>query len=95
MEQTVNETTVVLTKGELSFFHRVLRNRKLFRVFSFVGIGVAVFLVILYTVVLNNMNGTRFALLILILLQAWANLKLFKAATIIQKLNVETKVTGE
>lgn len=86
MEKTINETVAKLTKSEQSFLKRILKNRKMFLIFSYAGIGIAGILLMLYTIFLGNMNGNRFALIILILLQSWANLKLFKVANILQKI---------
>lgn len=92
--QLAEDTETVLTAGEQSFLRRILRNRKFFLIFSYTGIGIAIFLLILYMIFLRNMNGTRFALIILILLLARANLRLYKASTIFQKLGMDKHMKG-
>ena len=87
IENMGKTTAAKLSKREQSFLLRVLKNRKMFLAFSYIGIVVAVFLLTLYMVFLDNMNGTRFALIIMILLKARANLKLYKAANILRKLS--------
>jgi len=87
--EIIKKTTVAkLSKREQSFLIRVLRNRKMFLVFSYIGIVAAVFLLTVYIVFLGNMNGTRVALIIMILLKARANLKLYKVSKIFQKINL-------
>lgn len=76
-----------LTAKERAFMQRLLRFRKFYFAVTWVGITVACLLLLAYLFWFNNMNGTRFALVILILLQSWGNLRLYKAASIIHKIN--------
>jgi ABC-type lipoprotein release transport system permease subunit len=76
-----------LSQRDRSFLLRILRHRRIFLVFSYIGIAVAVFLLTVYIVFFDSMNGTRIALIIMILLKARANLKLYKAANILRKLS--------
>ena len=74
-----------LTPQECSFLDRQVRNTGLYAVFTAIGLCVALALAI-WSLVDGALGGTRFALIILILLQARANLKQHKDAKLMSKL---------
>ena len=79
------EPTQLLTPKECSFLERQVRNTGRYAVFTAVGLGVALTLAI-WSVVDGALGGTRFALIILVLLHARANLKQHKDAKLMGKL---------
>ncbi len=79
------EPTQLLTPKECSFLERQVRNTGRYAVFTAVGLGVALALAS-WSLVDGALGGTRFALIILVLLHARANLKQHKDAKLMGKL---------
>ena len=75
----------LLTPQECSFLQRQVRNTGRYAVFTAVGLCVALALAI-WSLVDATLGGTRFALIILVLLHARANLKQHKDAKLMGKL---------
>jgi len=78
--------TQVLTPQEKSFLDRQMRNTSRYLIFAILGVGAAVLLGISFYVN-GSFNGTRFALIVLILLHARGNLKQHKDAKLFHKLH--------
>jgi len=79
------ESAEFLTPRECSFLDRQVRNTGRYAVFTAVDLCVALALVI-WSLVDGALGGTRFALIILVLLHARANLKQYKDAKLMAKL---------
>ncbi len=79
------ETAELLTPRESSFLERQVRNTGRYAVFTAVDLCVALALAI-WSLVDGALGGTRFALIILVLLHARANLKQHKDAKLMGKL---------
>ncbi|MCH6561690.1 MAG: hypothetical protein IH800_04610 [Myxococcales bacterium] len=75
----------LLTPQECSFLDRQVRNTGRYAVFTAVDLCVALALAI-WSLVDGALGGTRFALIILVLLHARANLKQHKDAKLMGKL---------
>lgn len=73
-----------LTEQEKSFLERQLRSTRRYALFTAVDLVVAVGLTAWWA--LNDFGGTRFALIVLVLLHARANLKQHKGAVVMAKL---------
>ena len=78
-----------LTDSERSFLERQLRSTQRYLVFTAVDLAVAAGLAIWW--VLDGFGGTRFALIVLVLLHARANLKQHKDAKLMAKLLPSTE----
>lgn len=85
MEQPCSELAPHLDDRERAYFRRQTRNPRLFLLFTGIGIAAAVGLSIAYAV-RGDLDGTRFALIVLILLQSRSNLKQWKSARLLLKL---------
>ncbi len=79
------DPALLLTPQESSFLDRQVRSSGRYAVFTAVDLCVAVALV-LWSLVDGALGGTRFALIILVLLHARANLKQHKDAKLMGKL---------
>ncbi len=75
----------LLTPQESSFLDRQVRNTGRYAVFTGIDLCVAVALSI-WSLLDGALSGTRFALIILVLLHARANLKQYKDAKLMGKL---------
>ncbi len=75
----------LLTSQECSFLERQVRNSGRYAVFTVVDLCVALALAI-WSLVDGALSGTRFVLIILVLLHARANLKQHKDAKLMGKL---------
>ncbi len=75
----------LLTPQECSFLERQVRNTGRYAVFTAVDLGVALALAS-WSLFDGELGGTRFALIILVLLHARANLKQYKDAKLMDKL---------
>ncbi len=82
---TTLESAEFLTPRECSFLDRQVRNTGRYAVSTAVDLCVALALVI-WSLVDGALGGTRFALIILVLLHARANLKQYKDAKLMAKL---------
>ncbi len=85
MTHTRPDPARLLTQKECSFLERQVRNTRRYAVFTAVDLCVAAALVI-WSLVDGALGGTRFALIILVLLHARANLKQHKDAKLMGKL---------
>jgi len=81
----LDPTALRLTEQERSFLERQLRSTQRYAVFTVVDLLVAVGLTVWW--VLDGFGGTRFALIMLVLLHARANLKQHKDAKLMAKLD--------
>ncbi len=79
------ESVDLLTPRESSFLDRQVRNTGRYAVFTAVDLCVALALVV-WSLVDGALSATRFALIILVLLHARANLKQHKDAKLMGKL---------
>ncbi len=75
----------LLTSKECSFLDRQVRNTGRYAAFTAVDLGVALALA-LWSLIDGALDGARFALIILVLLHARANLKQHKDAKLMGKL---------
>jgi len=82
-----------LTDPERSFLARQLRSTQRYAVFTVVDLVVATALTIWW--VFDGFSGTRFALIVLVLLHARANLKQHKDAKLMAKLLPSTPETPD
>ncbi len=85
MAQSRLESVDLLTPRESSFLDRQVRNTGRYAVFTAVDLCVALALVI-WSLVDGALGPTRFALIVLVLLHARANLKQHKDAKLMGKL---------
>ncbi len=85
MTQSQSHPAELLTPRECSFLERQVRNTGRYAVFTAVDLCVALGLAI-WSLVDGALGGTRFALIILVLLHARANLKQHKDAKLMGKL---------
>ncbi len=85
MAHTRPDPAELLTSQECSFLERQVRNTGRYAVFTAVDLGVALALAS-WSLVDSALGGTRFALIILVLLHARANLKQYKDAKLMGKL---------
>ena len=76
----------VLTEQEKTFFHRVARRKKLFLASSIATVSVALFFLVYHGLIARDMNGLRFAVIIILLLSGRTYLRLYKSAVIFSKL---------
>jgi hypothetical protein len=75
-----------LTDQERRFLRRAARRRSLFLVSSVATVVVAVTFLVYHGLVLKDMNGPRFVIILLLLLSGRSYLRLYKSATIFSKL---------
>ncbi len=87
MAHTRPDRALLLTPQECSFLDRQVRNTGRYAVFTAVDLCVALALAI-WSLVDGALAGTRFALIILVLLHARANLKQHKDAKLLGKLQL-------
>lgn len=76
----------VLTKQEKTFFLRVAKRKMLFLASSIATVVVAASILVYHGLVAHDMNGLRFAVVIILLLSGRAYLRLYKSAVIFSKL---------
>ncbi|MEE9169861.1 MAG: hypothetical protein V3U73_08835 [bacterium] len=80
----MQDSESTLTPKEEKFLARQIRNVKNYLYFSIAGIAAAVGL-LAYSILTNTLNGTKFALIIVLLLAARGNLKQHKDARLLIK----------
>ena len=78
-----------LTDQEKRFFSRVARRRNLFVFSSIATVVVAVTFLVYHGLILKDMTGPRFVIILLLLLSGRSYLRLYKCATIFGKLQPE------
>ncbi len=78
-----------LTEHERKFLSRAARRRKLFLLSSVASVLVAVTILVYHGLIMRDMNGPRFVIILLLLLSGRSYLRLYKSATIFSKLKPE------
>jgi hypothetical protein len=84
-----------LTKKEIKFLSGAARRKKLFLASSLVTVAVAAIFLVYHVLIAKDMNGLRFALSVILLLSGRTYLRLYKSATIFDKLKAELAPTQE
>jgi hypothetical protein len=79
-----------LTDQERKFLSRAARRKSLFLVSSVATVVVAVTFLVYHGLILKDMDGPRFVIILLLLLSGRSYLRLYKSATIFSKLKPET-----
>ncbi len=83
-----------LTEYEKKFLSRAAHRRSLFLISSIATVLVAVTILVYHGLIMKDMNGSRFVIILLLLLSGRSYLRLYKSATIFSKLQTEP-ATGE
>lgn len=78
-----------LTDQEKKFLSRAARRRSLFLLSSIATVLVAVTILVYHGLIMRDMNGLRFVIILLLLLSGRSYLRLYKSATIFSKLKPE------
>ncbi len=78
-----------LTDQERNFLRRAARRRSLFLLSSIATVVVAATFLVYHGLILKDMNGPRFVIILLLLLSGRSYLRLYKSATIFSKLTPE------
>ncbi len=78
-----------LTDQEKNFLTRAARRRILFLLSSIATVLVAVIFLAYHGIIVKDMNGPRFVIILLLLLSGRSYLRLYKSATIFNKLQPE------
>jgi hypothetical protein len=81
-----------LTDQERRFLRRAARRRRLFLLSSIATVVVAVTFLVYHGLVLKDLNGPRFVIILLLLLSGRSYLRLYKSATIFSKLEPEPAI---
>lgn len=76
-----------LTDAEGKFLVRAAKRKSLFLLSSIATVVVAVSFLVYHSLIAKDLNGTRFALIIILLLSGRTYLRLYKSAVIFSKLN--------
>jgi hypothetical protein len=76
----------LLTEQEMRFLLRAAKRKKLFLASSVATVVVALSFLVYHGVVAHDMNGLRFAVIIILLLSGRTYLRLYKSAVIFSKL---------
>ena len=84
-----------LTDQETKFLSRAARRRSLFFLSSIATVVVAVTILVYHGLVLKDMDGPRFVIILLLLLSGRSYLRLYKSATIFRKLRTEPPMGQE
>ena len=82
-------TQETLTDQEKKFIGRAARRKKLFLYSSFTTVVVAVTYLVYHGLVMKDMDGPRFVIILLLMLSGRSYLRLYKSATIFGKLKLE------
>ncbi len=75
-----------LTEYEKKFLSRAAHRRSLFLISSIATVLVAVTILVYHGLIMKDMNGSRFVIILLLLLSGRSYLRLYKSATIFSKL---------
>ncbi len=75
-----------LTEQERKFLTRAARRRILFLLSSIATVVVAVAILVYHGMIMKDMNGPRFVIILLLLLSGRSYLRLYKSAVIFSKL---------
>ena len=76
-----------LTEGEGKFLVRAAKRKSLFLLSSITTVVVAISFLIYHGLIAKDLNGLRFAIIIILLLSGRTYLRLYKSAVIFSKLN--------
>jgi hypothetical protein len=76
-----------LTDAEGKFLVRAAKRKNLFLLSSIATVVVAVSFLVYHSLIAKDLNGTRFAIIIILLLSGRTYLRLYKSAVIFSKLN--------
>ncbi len=76
----------LLTEQEKKFLSRAVKRKKLFLASSIATVTVALSFLVYHGMVAHDMNGLRFAVIIILLLSGRTYLRLYKSAAILSKL---------
>jgi len=79
-----------LTDKEMKFLNRAAKRKRLFLISSIVTVVVAVSFLAYHGLVAHDMNGLRFAVIIILLLSGRTYLRLYKSAVIFDKLKLSS-----
>jgi uncharacterized membrane protein len=77
-----------LTDKEKSSLDRIARQKNLYLAFSFISVVIAVILLVYYGLLIKNINGLNFVVIILVLLAGRAHLRQYRSAVLLHKLKV-------
>jgi uncharacterized membrane protein len=77
-----------LTDKEKSLLDRIARQKNLYLAFSFISVVIAVILLVYYGLLIKNINGLNFVVIILVLLAGRAHLRQYRSAVLLHKLKV-------
>ena len=78
-----------LTDQEKKFLSRAARRRTLFLLSSIATVLVALTILVYHGLIMRDMDGPRFVIILLLLLSGRSYLRLYKSATIFSKLKVD------
>lgn len=84
----------LLTEREKTFLCRAAKRKKLFLVSSVATVVVALSFLVYHGMIAHDMNGLRFAVIIILLLSGRTYLRLYKSAVIFSKLK-PAKITEQ
>ncbi len=84
----------LLTEKEKNFLSRAAKRKKLFLVSSLATVVVALSFLVYHGMIAHDMNGLRFAVIIILLLSGRTYLRLYKSAVIFSKLK-PAKITEQ
>ena len=76
-----------LTEGEGKFLVRAAKRKNLFLLSSITTVVVAISFLVYHGLIAKDLNGLRFAIIIILLLSGRTYLRLYKSAVIFSKLN--------
>lgn len=78
-----------LTDQEKKFLSRAARRRNLFLLSSIATVVVALTIFVYHGLIMKDINGPRFVIILLLLLSGRSYLRLYKSATIFSKIKPE------
>ena len=78
-----------LTEHEKKFLSRAARRRRLFLLSSIATVLVAVTVLVYHGLIMKDMNGSRFVIILLLMLSGRSYLRLYKSATIFSILKTQ------
>ena len=81
-----------LTEKEIKFLSGAAKRRKLFLISSVATVVVALSFLVYHGLVARDMNGLRFAVIVILLLSGRTYLRLYKSAVIFSKLKTSGKL---
>jgi len=84
------EIEKTLTEPEQNFLRRAAKRRTLFLLSSIATVVVAALFLAYHGLIAKDLNGTRFVIILLLLLSGRSYLRLYKCAGIFAKLNAGT-----